>query len=108
MNKYVSLNVATQELLDNIDKFVLGNVPNTGKALRLPPVVEVRPFKSRRLAARIINKLAYLPLRVIRKSTTPYWNAQRQADYELMSAVYSLKQEVLSLRQQIKELKEEK
>jgi hypothetical protein len=97
-------NALAEEMLESIDSFI-APTQFTKKTLWTPPIISIPLFKSRKLRARIMNRLTYIPLRLVRRSTTEFWGAQKQVDYKLLRDIETLRFQIKNLQHQIDELK---
>lgn len=96
-------NASALEFLYDIDDYVRGYKHPTH--LFVPHIVHLPLFKSRKLRARLVNKVVTVPLRLVRKSTMDYWNAQKQIDFKQTIDIENLRTQLLEARQEIEALK---
>jgi hypothetical protein len=98
-----STHVGAHSFLAQIDEFVTGSRAD-GAPWAPPLVVGVRLFQGRSFKARVANRLAYWPLRIIGRSTTDYWRSQQQIVFQLSQEIESLKFRVTELSGEVQRL----
>lgn len=84
-------NIGARSFLAQIDDFVAGNAVPERSPWAPPPVVSVPLFQGRSFKARVANRLAYWPLRIVRRSTTDYWRSQQHVIFQLSQELEALK-----------------
>lgn len=94
-----------RSFLAQIDEFVTGSRPE-GAPWAPPPVVSVRLFPGVSFKARVANRLAYWPLRIVRRSTTDYWRSQQQVIFQLSQDIEGLKFKVNDLSREVQTLEQ--
>lgn len=99
--------VGAQSFLAQIDEFVTGSRPE-GAPWAPPPVISVRLFQGGSFKARVANRLAYWPLRIVRRSTTDYWRSQQQVIFQLSQEIESLKFRVTELSGEVQLLERQR
>lgn len=90
--------IILNKVLHNIDVFV---EPQLKGDSELDGLLDISPFKSGRLRAKVANKIVKLPLKIINKSGNEYFLQQDVDNIKTENEIASLRSELEALRREI-------